>query len=313
MNRAVDRYLALDLGGTKVAVGVVTGEGEVLVSRRALTSELRANGDPLSGIFDLAEDALRSVGLHQQESLGGVGIALPGPVERTAIRMKAAPTIPEIEGVSLTEALEGRFHTPAFGDNDANGAALAEARFGAGRGFGWVAYFTVSTGIGGGMVVDGRVLRGATGTATEFGHQIVLPEGGSRCDCGGFGCLETVSSGRGIARRARERGLAPSDAALVAEQARAGDPTALELWDETALYLGIGISNVINLFDPGVVVLGGGVGVGAADLLLPRVKAVVDRRCMPSLHRPVELRTALLAEETGLIGAACLAMEALER
>lgn len=317
-NRSDDLYLGLDLGGTKVAVGVVTSRGEVLSRAQAFTADLRADGDPLANIIHLARQVLTPAG---GTGLRGVGVALPGPTDRDSLRLLAAPTIPEIEGVALGPAFEAAFGCPAAGDNDANGAALAESRFGAGAGSRQVVYFTISTGIGGGIVADGRVVRGSRGTSAEFGHQVILPIGGPACDCGGNGCLEALASGRGIARRASlalsrrpSNGTVaqpePPGAAWVAGQARAGEAWAADVWRETALYLGIGISNVINVLDPDVVVLGGGVAAGAGDLLLEPVKDMVRSRCMPSLCREVPIRLAALGSEVGIVGAACLAMEA---
>jgi len=309
----VGHYLGLDLGGTKVAVGVVDQEGRVRARAQALTAELREGGDPLAKIIQLARGVL-----SPGSELRGVGVALPGPTDRETLRLLAAPTIPEIEGVPLAPALERAFGCSAAGDNDANGAALAESRFGAGAGFRQVVYFTISTGIGGGIVLDGRVLRGSHGTSAELGHQVILPIGGPSCDCGGQGCLEALASGRGIVRRARTVLAAhgqplppePIDTLWVAEQARIGAAWAAEVWQETALYLGVGISNVINILDPDVVVLGGGVATGAQDLLLPAVRDVVRTRCMPSLRRDVPILPAALGSEVGIVGAACLAMEA---
>jgi glucokinase len=163
-------------------------------------------------------------------------------------------------------------------------------------------------------VADGQLFRGATGTSAEFGHQVVLPLGGPPCDCGSTGCLEALASGRGIAARARQAyGMEAPDPPLtaeaVAEAARRGDPIALRVWEETALYLGLGIANVINLLDPEVVVIGGGVAAGAGDLLFEEVREVVARRCMPSLARRVPILPAALGPDVGLVGAACLAME----
>jgi glucokinase len=245
-------------------------------------------------------------------------VALPGPTNRETLCLLAAPTIPEIEGVPLAPALESAFGCQAVGDNDANGAALAESRFGAGAGYGQVVYFTVSTGIGGGIVSEGRVLRGSRGTSAEFGHQVILPVGGPSCDCGGQGCLEALASGRGIARRARlalkTRQLSLPEGDLrpewIASQAHEGKAWAVEIWQETALFLGVGVSNVINILDPDVVVLGGGVATGAADLLLGPVREVVRARCMPSVGRDVPILSAALGTEVGIVGAACLAMEA---
>jgi glucokinase len=313
----VKYYLGVDVGGTKIAAGVVGDTGDVLSQVRRTTAQVRADGDPRRGIIALGREALKLAGEGRATavSLSGVGIALPGPVAREGIRMLAAPTIPEIQDMPLHSALTAAFGAPASGDNDANGCALAEARFGAGRGFGHVVYFTVSTGIGGGIVKQGQVQRGSRGTSAEFGHQIVVPSGGPRCDCGSEGCLEALASGTGLAVRARRRqwpGDQEATAEQLAEWARSGDRHAKALWDETALYLSIGIGNVINILDPEAVVLGGGVITGAADLLLDPVRELIRRRCMPSLARQVPILPAALGEHSGIIGAACLAMENME-
>lgn len=314
-------YLGLDLGGTKVAAGLVTPEGQVVSRALAPTLELRADGDPLAGVLELGRKLLAEA---QGVQLCGLGVALPGPAERATLRLLSAPTIPELEGVPLGPALEDAFGCGAAGDNDANAAALAESRFGAGAGYSHVAYFTVSTGIGGGFVVDGRVYRGSSGTSAEFGHQCVIPESGPPCDCGASGCLEAVASGRGFERRARQvaervgethtrlwrRGRGVITPESVAEAARVGDPLARQLWAETAEYLGLGVSNVINVLDPGVVVLGGGVATGAADLLFDAIRETVTRRCMPQLDRRTPIVPAALGADVGIVGAASLAMEA---
>lgn len=310
-------YLGLDVGGTKTAAGVVSAEGAVLSYLRVSTPDLRAGGDPLPKLIRLGREAVTKARLEEEApgaALDGVGIALPGPVDRREVRMLAAPTIPEIEGVPLAPAVAEAFGCPAAGDNDANACALAESRFGAGRGHSHVVYFTVSTGIGGGIVVDRRAFRGAGGTSAEFGHQVILPEGGPLCDCGNRGCLEALASGRGIAARAQAlMGQEVLTAEAAAEAARAGNPAALRVWEETALYLGLGIANVINILDPEVIVVGGGVAAGAGDLLFARVRKVVGERCMPSLGRRVPILPAALGPEVGIVGAACLAMEAENR
>jgi glucokinase len=305
-------FLGLDAGGTKTAAGVVTPAGEVLSHVRISTAELRL-GDALANLIELGRRAMADAGV---ERVAAVGAALPGPADAAELRLLAAPTIPEWEHVSLAAPLREAFRCPVAGDNDANAAALGEARFGAGRGRSQVVYFTVSTGIGGGIVADGRIFRGARGTSAELGHQVILPEGGPPCGCGGHGCLEALASGRGIAARARQALGVPSGEPFSAEDAarlaRAGNTAALRVWEDTALYLGIGVCNAVNLLDPEVVVLGGGVATGAADLLLPGVRRVVAERCMPRLARPVEVVTAELGPAVGVVGAACLAMAAVE-
>jgi glucokinase len=314
-------YLGIDLGGTKLAVGVVGSDGVVRSRVREATAVARGGDGIVASLVRLGRAAVVAAG-RSMGPLAGVGLALPGPADPVGATLRLSPTVPELEGVALGPTLAAAFAAPAVGDNDANAAALGEARYGAGRGSRVVAYFTVSTGIGGGIVVDGRLLRGASGTAGEFGHQVVEPDG-DPCNCGSAGCLETVASGPAIARRARRmlsrqprslladpawRAGRPWDAALVADAARAGDPPAIHLWEEVGEALGTGVANVVNLLDADCVVLGGGV-MGAADLLLGTVRQVAAERAMPALTRCFAVLPASLGDDVGIVGAAALAMD----
>jgi glucokinase len=297
-------YLGLDVGGTKTAAGVVAAGGRVLSRLSCSTPELREGGDPLARLIALGRAAMESCECGE---VSGVGVALPGPVDPEGARMLAAPTIPELLNLAVAPLLERAFGCPAAGENDGNACALAECRFGAGKGARDLVYVTVSTGIGGGIVLGGRVFRGAHRSSGEIGHQVVLDDP-TPCDCGGRGCLETLASGRGILRRARALGLTVSSAAESADLARNGDARALALWKETGEILGLGLSNVVNLLDPEVILLGGGVGLGAADLLLDPARETLRARCMPSLSRPVRVATAGLGEDLGIVSGAALVM-----
>lgn len=315
-------FLGIDLGGTKVAAGVVFEDGGVHGRLQQATAALRASGDVLGALVEMAGAAVRAAGLTPAE-IAGAGLALPGPADRAEARLLCAPTLPELENVPLAPRLGDLLGLPVVGDNDANAAALGEARFGAGRDAAVLAYFTVSTGIGGGIVIGGRLFHGASGAAAEFGHQRVEPDG-EPCACGADGCLETVASGPAIARRARR--MLPSfprslladrewragrewDAALVAEAGRAGDALALHLWEEVGEALGLAVANVVNVLDPDVVVLGGGV-MQAAELLVPSLRQAAAEHSMPALERPVAIVPAGLGPDTGVVGAAALAMQA---
>lgn len=313
-------YLGIDVGGTKVAVGLVTGEGRVLSHVREPTAEARRSPGILASLVRLSRRAAAEAGV-EWGSLAAAGIVLPGPTDPRGPTMLAAPTIPELEGVPLSPSLGVELGLPLAGDNDANAIALAEARFGAARGARVAVYLTISTGIGGGVVADGQLFRGASGTAGEFGHLVVEPDG-EPCACGGAGCLETVASGPAIARRARrllprhpESVLADRswragrswDAHLLADAARQGDAMALHVWEDVGERLGLAVASIINLFDADCVVLGGGV-MGAADLLLPTLRQVAAERAMPVLGRPVSVAPAALGEDAGIVGAAALGM-----
>jgi glucokinase len=292
----------------------------VLTRRRFATGEAGDGERLLERIAALAEEACAELGLSPGDA-EGVGVALPGPMDPSTQRLVAAATLPGLIGYPVIDFLARRWGREALGwvraDNDANAAALGEAIYGAGRGARVVCYFTVSTGIGGGVVVDGRLFRGATGQAAEFGH-LKLRADGPPCACGDRGCLESLASGTAIGRRAREAAagggaltwlVGEDPAALSAERvaaaARRGDPSALRLWNEAMADLGAGIATVVNLFNPDVVVIGGGVS-ASADLLLPAVRTVVAERAMPMLARAARIEVAALGEDVGIVGAAAL-------
>lgn len=315
------RVLGIDIGGTKVAVGVADEAGRLLSRERRATAAMGDGDALLAGIDAMIEAALSEAGLAR-DGIACVGVALPGAVDRARGELLAAQTLRGLEGRSLTEYFGQRIGAPVVVENDACAAALAEAHFGAGRGSRVMLYFTVSTGIGGGIVVDGRLWTGGAGHAGEFGHQTVVAEGGALCSCGAYGCLESVASGPAIARRARmavRRGtgegilaLAGGDPAAitaetVAAAARAGDPAAHALWQETGLYLGIGVANAVVIVDAQCVVLGGGV-TRAGDLLLAPTRRHALARMLPRLRRHVRIVPAALGEDVGLIGAVAVAL-----
>ncbi len=296
-------YLAFDLGGTKTAVGLVDQAGSVLYSRTVATADIRSTGDVAGALIALGGEVHHMAGAPV---LAGVGLSLPGPVDRGGPTMRCAPTIPELEGVPLRDVFADAFGVAVEGDNDANAGALAEALLGAGVGTGVVVYLTISTGIGGGVVIDRKIFRGASGTAAEFGHLPIMVEWGPACDCGGHGCLESLASGRAVSRRASAELGESLDAAELAARARGGDAVVIAVWRLVGRYIGFGLVSIVNAYDPGIIVFGGGVGIGAWDLLGPHAREVLNRRCMPRLRRPVRLAPAALGLDAPLIGAACL-------
>jgi len=243
-------------------------------------------------------------------------------VDRARGALVTAQSLRGLEGISLTEWFGARLKAPIIVENDACAAALGEHAQGAGRGSRVMLYVTVSTGIGGGVVADGRLFTGSAGHAGEFGHQVAVPEGGDPCSCGGRGCLESVASGPAIARRARRMALdglgrpmlalAGGDpdaltAEIVAEAARAGDAAARAIWAETGRYLGIGVANAVVLYDADCVVLGGGV-TRAGELLFEPTRRHALARVMPRLNRDVRIEAAALGDDVGVIGAIAAAM-----
>ena len=247
------------------------------------------------------------------------GVGTTGAVDRRTGVVHAPPTLPNWE-IPLRNRLERRTGKPVIVGNDANVAAVAEWRYGAGRGTRDLIYITVSTGIGGAILVDGRLLLGRDGAAGEVGHMTVEADG-PLCVCGNPGHLEALASGTAIARMAREQLEAGTDTALrlagspvtaadVVDAAQAGDRVAREIVGRAAGALGIGIASLINLFNPEIVVIGGGVA-QAGQLLLEPMQAVAIQRTLPTAGRNVRFALAHFGDDAGLIGALALASEAI--
>jgi glucokinase len=308
--------LGLDIGGTKLAAGVVAPGGRVLSLRRELTRGDRGEESMLRRLRLLGEQALAEVGTTA-EQVAAIGIACGGPLDPDRGVVLHAPNLPGWRDVPVAERLSAAFGLPAWLGNDGCAGALAEWWFGAGRGESDLAYLTVSTGVGGGAVVAGQLFRGSSGNGGEFGHLLIEPRG-RRCGCGRRGCLEALVSGTGIAARAVEelaatpapsmlRDSSEPTAADVARAARNGDAIATRIWDDTTAFLGEGIATIVNLFEPRVVVLGGGVA-NAGEQLIGPARQVALSAALPT-GRPVRIVRTELGVEVGVVGAACLALE----
>jgi len=250
----------------------------------------------------------------------GIGIASPGPLDLEKGTMMRGINLPGWDNVPIRDIIAEEFGVTVHLNNDANLAALAEYRFGAGRGCSDLVYLTVSTGIGGGIIVAGRLLLGAHGWGGEPGHTIVEPAGPA-CTCGSVGCLEAMSSGPAIAQRALDlirEGQASClskavhsgtelTAEMVGEAALQGDQLAVQVVDRAAYYLGIGVVNLINIFDPNVVILGGGVSKLGA-LLFDPVRAMVRERALTETQRETPIVPAALGDQVGVLGGVALVL-----
>lgn len=308
----------MDIGGTKTLVGVVESSGRVLAQKRIET--------PGSLGPDAAIAAIKSAG-HEVIALSGVGIdaigiGCGGPLDRLAGTLDDVPNLPGWKGLCLTDIFGSEFGAPAYLDNDATAAAMGEAMFGAGKGFSDFVFFIVATGIGGGIIIDGRPYRGYGDNAGEFGHQKITIDG-PPCPCGDRGCLESLASGTSIARIAREQICAGAHsvlaqwvaapdqvtAELVARAAALGDPLASSVWNGAVRHLGIGVANVVNILNPRRVVLGGGV-TRAGDMLFEPVRQIVRERAMPALANVVDVVPAGNGDLVGLMGAVAVALDA---
>ncbi len=312
--------LALDVGGTKLAAGVVTGNGRVL-SRAVIPAQ--AEDGPWSMIerlVDLGRQVVAEAGIDRA-AIAGIGIACGGPLDPEAGVILSPPSLPGWDRIPLVDAVTERLGLPAAVENDATAGALAEWWFGAGRSRGVddLIYLTISTGIGGGLVLDGRLYTGVAGNAGELGHLTVIYDG-RQCGCGRRGCLEAYASGTNIATRAHEAlaagersilGDLPSVTAKeVAAHALSGDPLAARIWDETMAMLGSGVANILDIFNPALVVLGGGV-TRAGDQLLVPVRELALRDAMGPARTSADIVLAGLGTSHDVMSAAVVAFERL--
>jgi len=305
----------VDVGGTKIAGAVVDLEGKILEEARVESPAMDAEAIE-QAITDLVAE------LRSRHEVEVVGIGAAGYVDAKRASVMFAPNL-ALRDVDLKSELEARIGLPVVVENDANAAAWGEFAFGAGADVDDLLMVTVGTGVGGGIVLDGRLYRGAFGPAAEIGHLRVVPEG-HLCGCGQRGCLEQYASGRALVREAVTAASGGVDAAqpllamaggdpqaitgpLITEAARAGDPFSTELIASLARWLGGGIASLVAVLDPAAVVIGGGVS-EAGDLLMVPLRTAFESQLSGRGHRPVaEIRLATLGNKAGVIGAADLA------
>ena len=322
-----DLAIGVDIGGTKVAAGVVDPSGEILYHTRnpMVSNESAAQG--LAAVTTAIEAAsaytARVAGEHNL--IRGIGICSPGPVNPKAGVVVNPPNLPCWRNFPLAAEVAQIYRVRVKLDNDANAAGLAEALWGSGRGYRNVFYFTVGTGIGSGIVFDQRIYHGRTGAAGEGGH-VSIDYKGPRCGCGKPGCIEALASGPAIARRARaklEHGRVSSllDLAegkldritceMVGTAASAGDAAANEVLQETLDLLSYWLGNIIDLLEPDVMIMGGGVG----SMLKPYLEQIRDRlpvSCVNQRCQEIPLITARYGEDSGIAGGAALCVAPAE-
>jgi len=294
----VETVLGIDIGGTKLAGGIVDEQGGV-VRMEVVPTDPETETSVMDGVAALARHLLE----QSPNGVRGIGFGIPGTIDRASGTVVQAANLP-LFNVPFVDRMQHELGLPVAIDNDANVAALAEHRFGAARGSRVSLMLTLGTGVGGGVVIDDRLYRGATGSAGELGH-MVIDKDGPPCpgSCNNHGCLEVYCSGTGLLLAARAAGLPDNDARSVVNRALAGEPDAKPLLDELARCLGIAVSSYANIFNPEVVVIGGGV-IAAGDLLLEPARQVVMRRALSPSKDVVRIVAARFGAESGMLGAA---------
>ena len=306
--------IAVDIGGTQLRVALF--EGAQLRQRAALPTDVK--GGP-SGVMDQIDALIKQLSTKSDlDQVSGIGLSIAGPIDTEAAAATRIPSLPGWDGFPVGHALLERTGFPTQVENDAIAATLGEWRHGAGRGASNIVFLTVSTGIGGGAVVDDRLLHGRMGIAGHIGHMRMAQEGPT-CPCGAVGCFEALASGSALSRRAvttaaksgHLAGLAQAGTVTardVFEGAHAGDSHCLELVAEEAMYLGQGITSIIHIFSPERVIIGGGLS-NAFDQLAPGIHEVIRKDAMPPFRTVPVIRSAL-GDDSGLFGAARLALDA---
>ena len=304
--------VGVDLGGTKISTALSDLEGKIINQTTIPTDAHEGEVPVLNRIINSIEKVVSAV---SYEDIKGIGIGSPGPLDAKQGIIITTPNLP-FKNFNLVKPISEKFGVPVFLDNDANVAAIGEFMFGAGKGAENIVFFTVSTGVGGGAILNGKVYRGHTSNALEIGHMTVAPHG-PRCNCGNVGCVEATSSGTAIAKRAHEALSTKVETSLrkyenvtsyeVFVEAAAGDPVAKDIIDDAMNYLGIAVANAVSIFDPEYVIIGGGVS-KAGDVVFDTVRKVVNKRCFKSMAESVKIVPAGLGTDAGLIGAVALAL-----
>jgi glucokinase len=346
----VPLVIGIDLGGTHIRAAVLQGE-HILARAATLTGEDPTPERVLPRIFTTVQQAMDEAGVPM-DTISGIGVASPGPLDNRTGTIYAPSNLPAWTNVPLRTLLHEHYHLPVFVENDANAAALGEYLFGAGKGCRDMVYLTISTGIGGGVIVDGKLLEGSNGSAAELGH-ITIDWRGERCNCGNIGCLEALASGTAIARKANEAiangqgaellafactmlehtstipdknalpqqdlNTQPLDehldppqaknvqvtAQTVARAAEAGIPLARAIITAAAEALGVGLVNILHIFSPELIILGGGV-IQMGSMLVEPAMRIVQERTMHANMANTRIVPAQLGANTGLVGAGAL-------
>ena len=295
---------AVDIGGTKIAAGMVDEDGTILCRVESPTEPERGFEDALSRISAMLREASR----HAGDPFCGIGIGCTGPIDPFTGIVGKVDFLSGWEGGNLAEGLGREFQVPVAVENDADAAALGEAGWGSGRGKQNFIYVTISTGIGGGIILDGKLYRGVDGAHPEIGHHVIDPAG-PLCFCGAHGCWERLAAGPAMAEWLKsqlppqEQTSAVLDAKDICDLAMRGDELCGKAVEREAFYLGLGLANLVTLFTPDAIALGGGV-MKSARLFLERAREVIRQNCGLVPFEKTEILLASLGPDTALAGAA---------
>lgn len=309
--------IGIDVGGTNVKIALVDEKGKIKYSNSVPTRAEMGYEYTVNNIKQAIYDLLKETKL-EPKNIEGIGFGFPGQVDYKSGIVRLAPNIPGWVDVPIAKLIEDEFHIPTRVDNDVRCAALGELNFGAGKGCENLICITVGTGIGSGLIVNGKLVRGASNAAGEIGHIKIQMNDGPICGCGDTGCLEAFASGPSIVAMAEDyirggkstkfREMANSNPItpyIVCEAAKAGDPVAKRIFTIMGEYIGIGMASVVNLLNPEKIIVGGGVA-DAGEILMTPLKETLKKRAMKIAGEAVEVVPAQLGNTAGVIGASLL-------
>lgn len=312
-------FIGVDLGGTDIKYGVVSEKGKVL-HKGSLSAQVELGREAILENINRAVEKSLAFADKRRIRITGIGVGSPGTVNLKTGRIEGScPNLPQMVNVNLKKWLSDHFPFPVCVDNDANVMALAEFKFGAAKGYKDALCLTLGTGIGGGIILDGRLFHGSNFAGAEFGHMSIC-HNGRKCNCGGIGCLETYASAPAMVRDAKRllrrnrrsvihrlvRGdLDRLTTKVIFQAEKEGDALASTIINRACAYLGAGIASAVNLLNPEVVVIGGGVSKGGQSFIR-RIEKEVKRRAFPSATKGLKVVKAKLGNDAGFIGAAVL-------
>ena len=294
--------IGVDLGGTKILTALADSKGHIISTARIDTLASLGQNQVINNILRSINTVCKQAKVPLSR-VSRIGIGAPGPILGRAI-IVSPPNLPGWLNVNIKSMLQKKLNKQIYIENDANAAALGELLFGAGKGFRNLVYMTISTGIGGGIIIKGKVYTGALGTAGEIGHMVIEPKG-PKCGCGNRGCLEALASGPAIARMAGTKNALEAEIA-----ARKGNKKAQKAINTAAKYIGIGIANINNMLNPDIFVIGGGVS-NMGSLLLDPVKAWARKYSMEASRKSLIIVPAKLKNNAGVMGAIAICMKGL--
>ena len=308
--------IGVDVGGTNVKIALVSDEGKIIYSNSIPTRAEMGYEYTVNSMKEAIRELLKETKLEAKD-IEGMGFGFPGQIDCQKGIVRLAPNIPGWVNVPIAEIMEKEFGISTRVDNDVRTAALGELNYGAGIGCQNMVCITVGTGIGSGLVINGKLVRGASNAAGELGHIKLNMEGGPLCGCGDRGCLEAYASGPSIVAMAEEyirggkstryRELANPEITpyIVSVAAQEGDPVARQIFRIMGEYIGMGLTSVVNLLNPEKIIIGGGVA-AAGDLLFDPIKETIAKRAMTIQKEAVEIVPAQLGNNAGVIGASLL-------